>query len=123
MSTAPRPPFTPGRNIAMKVPSHMFEAMVAFYGEILALPTTRDGSSVKVAFGACTLWLDNVPAMTQPELWLELTVPDTAAAARHLAQSGVPRCDEVEKLPAGFDGLWIAAPGGMIHLIKAQDEA
>ena len=118
MITKTRPSFSPGTNIAMKVPTHLFDQMLAFYGGTLGLPISRDGSSVKVDFGGCTLWLDNVPGMTQPELWLELAVSDTAEAARYLEGQGVPRCDEIEPLPADFDGFWIAAPGGMIHLVN-----
>lgn len=122
-TTTTPPRFGPGANIAMKVPSRLFRETVAFYEETLGLPVTRDGSSAKVAFGGVTLWLDEVPAMTQPELWLELRTPDTAEAARHLAARGVPRCDEVEKLPNSFDGFWIAAPGGMIHLVRGEKGA
>lgn len=122
MTQAP-PLFAAGANIAMKVPAHLFDQMRAFYADTLGLQITEEGDSLKVAFGAWTLWLDRSPAMTQPELWLELTTPDTAAAARHLADKGVVRCDEAERLYEGFDGFWIAAPGGMVHLVKSETYA
>ena len=115
-----RPVFQADTDIALKVPSALFDEMVAFYAETLGLPVTPQGTSVKVAFGPCTLWLDNVPAITQPELWLKVTTPDTARAADFLAERGVRRCDEVEELPSGFDGFWASGPGGVIHLIAGR---
>ncbi len=50
-----------------------------------------------------------------------LAPDDTAAAERHLAEHGIFRCDEVEKLPDGFDGFWIAAPAGTIHLVSTDE--
>lgn len=117
MASRSRPNFSPGTNVAMKVPPRLFEAMVAFYGETLGLTVAPDGDSMKVDFGAVTLWLDKVSGMTQPELWLELQTTDTEAAAAYLKEKSVPRCDEVEALPPGSDGFWIAAPGGIVHLV------
>ena len=116
-----RPTFSPGTNIAMKVPAHLFDRMVAFYEDALGLAVTRRETGASVAFGSVTLWLDRVAAMTQPELWLEVRTADTAAAARHLAAAGVVRCDEVEALPPEFDGFWISAPGGVVHLVAGPD--
>ena len=115
-----RPPFAPGTNLALKIPAHLFDATVAFYRDVLGLETRPGPSGATVAFGAMTLWLDRVPTMTQPELWLEVRTADTAAAARWLEAGGVPRCDAVEPLPEGFDGFWIAAPGGVVHLVAAK---
>ena len=114
------PGFKPGANIAMKVPVHLFEQTVAFYEDTLALPVTRSEEGVTVDFGALRLWLDKVPAITQPELWLEVETPDTAAAADYLERSGVVRCDAVEKLPPDLDGFWVAAPGGIVHLVTRE---
>jgi hypothetical protein len=68
-------------------------------------------------FGANRLWLDRVPALSQAELWLELQVNDTRKAAHHLESAGVVRCDEVEALPAGFDGFWVSSPAAVVHLV------
>lgn len=116
-----RPEFRADTDIAMKVPTRLMASMVAFYRDTLGLPVSDEKSGTKVEFGPCTLWLDHVPAMTQPELWLKVAAPDTAAAARWLEEKGVLRCDEVERLPEGFDGFWIAAPGGMIHLVAGTN--
>lgn len=115
------PGFKPGTNIAMKLPAHLFEQTISFYEETLDLPVSHDEHGVVVEFGAVRLWLDRVPAMTQPELWLEVTTPDTAAASDYLQQQGVVRCDDVEQLPKDLDGFWVAAPGGMVHLVTRRD--
>jgi hypothetical protein len=55
--------------------------------------------------------------MSQAEIWLELTTSDLAAAETHLSQSGVIRRDDIETLPEGFGGFWIASPASVIHLV------
>jgi hypothetical protein len=37
--------------------------------------------------------------------------------------NGVPRRDEVEQLREDFDGFFISAPNGVIHLVIGQEEA
>ena len=115
--------FRPGKNIAIKVPLHQFDALVAFYRDVVRLTHLgREGRSEKFAFGELCLWLDPVPQMSQAEVWLELRASDLEEAKRHLAAHGVPRCDAIEPLPQGFAGCWIADPASIIHLI-AQDPA
>jgi catechol 2,3-dioxygenase-like lactoylglutathione lyase family enzyme len=117
------PAFSGGGNIALKAPAHLYDDTVRFYAETLGLPVVdRQADSVAFAFGAVRLWVDRAPAMTQPELRLELTVDDPWAAAAHLAERGVVRCDSVESLPAGFAGFWIAGPGGIVHLVSKPGE-
>ena len=118
------PGFAGGRNIALKTPAHLYDETCLFYAGTLGLPVlaTHDDSTV-FAFGAMRLWVDRVAALSQPELWLELTVDDPAAAAEHLSRHGAVRCDAVEALPDGFQGFWIAGPGGMIHLVAKPDAA
>lgn len=115
------PNFAGGRNIALKVPAHLFEATVAFYRDTLRLPVLgdEDGSPI-FAFGPVRLWVDRVPRLSQPELWLEVVADDMPAAQRHLEDQGVTRCDEVEPLPKGFPGFWIAGPGGIVHLVDGS---
>jgi hypothetical protein len=118
MAGSERPGFRGGRNIALKVPPHQFEATVAFYRDTLGLPHQGTvGTSETFAFGAMRLWVDPVPAMSQAELWLEVETADTGAAAAHLRERGVVRCDEIEPLPAGLDGYWISSPCDIIHLV------
>jgi hypothetical protein len=80
-------------------------------------------ASITFRFSANSLWIDRLPAMSHAELWLEVVTDDTAAAARHLADGKVVRCDEVEPLPDGFDGFWVAAPAGIVHLVCGEKDA
>lgn len=122
MSENQAPTFTGGRNVAIKVPEHAFEAAVAFYRDTLSLTQVYDAVGTKAfEFGPIRLWIDRMPHLTQGEMWLELVSPDTEAAARHLAESGVVRCDEVEKLPPDLDGFWILNPAGIVHLVCSPE--
>ena len=61
--------FRPGKNIAIKVPLHQFDALVAFYRDVVRLTHLgRGGRSEKFAFGELCLWLDPVPQMSQAEV-------------------------------------------------------
>ena len=116
------PTFRGGRNIALKLPARLYAETLGFYRDVLGLAVLHEGESGAVIdLGPVRLWLDRVPHQSQPDLWLELMVDDTAAAERHLAEHGIFRCDEVEKLPDGFDGFWIAAPAGTIHLVSTDE--
>lgn len=114
--------FQGGKNIAMKVPPHQYDATVRFYREILGLEQIAGpaGDAVGFKFGSNNLWIDKVPGMSQAELWLEIVTDDTAAAARRLEDAGIARCDEIEKLGSNFDGYWISSPASIIHLVDAQ---
>lgn len=123
MPSTSQPHFRGGRNIAMKLPSHQFDETVAFYRDTLKLPMLKEEPEIcGFDFGGVDLWLDRVPAMSQAELWLELETPDTEAAAAYLADADVVRCDEVEPLPEGFDGLWISSPANIIHLVSGSNK-
>jgi hypothetical protein len=125
MSAQVRGAFTGGRNIAMKVPPHQWEATVAFYRDTLALPEldnpfTTGPQSIGFAFGPNRLWIDRVPGVSQAELWLQVTTADTAAAADHLQAAGVARCDEIEPLDSD-SAFWITSPAAIVHLISQPD--
>ncbi|WP_299953463.1 hypothetical protein [uncultured Modestobacter sp.] len=125
MSTTAGPDFAGGRNIAMKVPPHQWEATVRFYRDTLGLreldnPFDSGPESVGFEFGANRLWIDRVPGMSQAELWLQVTTDDTAAAAEHLAAHAVARCDEIEPLGTTA-AYWISSPAGIVHLVSAPD--
>jgi catechol 2,3-dioxygenase-like lactoylglutathione lyase family enzyme len=123
LPAAPAPAFRGGRNIALKVPGFLYDATVAFYRDTLALPLLeRHDASTVFAFGPVRLWVDRVAALSRSEVWLEVVTPDTAAAAIQLGAAGVVRCDEVEALPPGFDGFWVAGPGGTVHLVAGADD-
>lgn len=114
--------FEPGSNIAMKVPSHEYEATVAFYRDVLGLRLIEDAAqssteSVRFDFGGKVLWIDRVESLSQAEIWLEVCTDDVEAASRHLAEHGCVRRDEIEALPAGFNGFWVSSPANIIHLV------
>lgn len=111
--------YSGGRNIALKLPPHQYEDTLRFYRDVLRLaPWPEPSDTISFVFGSNRLWLDRCPALSQAELWLELEVPDSQAAARHLAESGVTRCDAVEPLPEGFRGFWISSPSQIVHLVS-----
>lgn len=112
------PAFRGGRNIAIKTPAHDFERLIGFYQDTLGLEVVQTGEAlVAFRFGDITLWVDRVATLSQAEIWLELNTDDTAGAARHFTAQRVARCDDIERLPAGLDGFWIAAPGNIVHLV------
>ena len=118
-----KPTFTPGRNMAMKIPSHEYRQTVAFYRDILGLKelSSPDDETPRFSFGDKVLWLDCVPHLSQAELWLEVVTPDVEQAAAYLAEQGCARRDDIEPLPDGFQGFWVAGPSNIIHLVTTPD--
>ena len=120
---AGKPNFRGGRNIAMKLRADRFESVVSFYRDTLSMPVAEhESGSFSVDFGPVNLWLDRVPAVSQAELWLEIVSDDTAAAAAHLGQMGVVRCDDIEPLPKSFKGFWVKNPADIVHLVAESGE-
>lgn len=116
--------FAPGRNIAMKVPPHQYEATIHFYRDLVGLtPIEGRPSEIGFEFGDKNLWIDRVPSLSQAELWLELITDNLDTAAQQLDAAGVVRCDEIEPLPASLQGFWIASPASIIHLVCQDEEA
>jgi len=116
--------FSGGRNIAMKVPPHQYEATVKFYSDVVGLkPLEGFGNAVGFEFGANHLWIDRVTGISQAEIWLELATNDTAKAAERLAAAGVARCDEIEKLPEQLDAFWISHPSQIVHLVCQEGQS
>ncbi len=117
-----KPNFTPGKNIAIKVPYHEYDRTVAFYRDILGFEevalSSPDGiESVTFKFGDKNLWIDRISGISQAETWLEVITDDIEAASVYFEKNGVIRRDEIEPLPEGFRGFWIANPANIIHLI------
>ncbi|TKT82574.1 glyoxalase/bleomycin resistance/dioxygenase family protein [Aquamicrobium sp. LC103] len=113
-----------GRNIAMKVPPHQYEATVAFYRDTLGLEQLCGHEpAVGFVFGSNQLWIDKAPAASQAEIWLEVVTRDKDAAAAHLEGAGVVRCDEIEPLGPSFRGFWISSPSSIIHLVDEKQTA
>lgn len=113
-----KPHFSGGGNIALKLPPGDYDAALAFYHDVLCLPAAERIDGTAFHFGSNLLWLDRCPQLSQAEVWLEVRCEDTTAAAAHLAEHDVQRCDEIEPLPVGFDGFWIRAPGNLVQLIS-----
>ena len=116
--------FAGGKNIAMKVPPHQYEATVAFYRDLMGLEQIGgpNDDAVGFKFGPNNLWIDRVPTMSQAELWLEIVTDGTTEAAKALSDAGITRCDEIENL-GSLDGYWISSPAAIIHLVNAKDGA
>lgn len=119
--TLMKPEFTAGRNIAMKVPPHAYDATVRFYGDVLGLEPLRNHlPHVGFEFGGKQLWIDRVGGLSRAEVWLEIVTDDVAAAAAHFERAGVVRCDEIEPLPQGHQGFWIMDPASIVLHLGAQ---
>ncbi len=118
-----KPTFEPGGNIAMKIPPHEFAATLSFYRDVLGLRLIEEEKpSIVFDFAGKRLWLDEVPHLSQAEVWLEITTDDTAAADAYLKERKIVRCDGVETLPEGFDGFWISNPAGIVHLVSRKGD-
>ena len=115
--------FEAGINIALKIPKSKYENTVAFYRDILKLPVTEKpinnptiSKTHEVVFGNIILWLDCVDNYTHAETWLQLTVPDVAAARNYLQENGIATCDELEQLPKNMH--WIQDPSGTVFNLQ-----
>ena len=105
----------PGRNIAIKVPPHKWDEMVAFYRDKIGLEVVQVlDTSVGFDFNGFTLWIDRVPHQSQTDVWLELFSDDPDAA---LTRLGGPRRDELEPLD-GVTGHWTSDPAGTVLLVR-----
>lgn len=115
------PKFFPGDNIAMKVPSHEFEATVSFYRDIVGLRLVEEAAPAFVfEFGDKRLWIDKVDHISQAEVWLEIRTDDIQGAQEYFESRGIVRRDEIEPLPDGLAGFWIVSPSNIIHLVTRE---
>lgn len=88
------PAFSPGKNIAMKIPRHQFEETVAFYRDVLQLPQLDShGGSIGFDYDGKDLWLDSVDTASHVELWLEVRAENLDEAAAHFEKHDVIRRD------------------------------
>lgn len=111
-----------GRNIAMKVPPHAWDATVAFYRDVLGLkPITAHPPETGFEFGANQLWIDRAPGLSQSEIWLQVTSDDIDATRARLDAAGIVRCDEIEPLGEGAESFWILSPASIIHLVSPSE--
>ncbi|MFX1428065.1 MAG: hypothetical protein ACFFBE_16550 [Promethearchaeota archaeon] len=111
-----------GKNIAIKIPSHLFIPTVKFYRDILNLEVIEQNSNlVQFKFGEMSLYIDKVDHISQAEVWLEIHVNSVELASKYFQEKNVIRCDKIEKLPKDFEGFWILNPANIVHLV-AQDK-
>jgi hypothetical protein len=124
MTTSGDADFRAGQNIAMKVPAHEFEATVGFYRDVVGLEQLQSSeNSIAFHFGRLRLWIDRCPHLSRSEVWLQLVTDDADKAVEYLAEHNVVRCDDVERLPDGFDGFWIMNPSQVVHLVTGPKDA
>lgn len=117
------PQFSGGANIAVKCPAHTYDQTVAFYRDTLGLPLIEEEADGCIfQFGPNRLWIDKVPNLSHPDIWLEIETNDTEEAASVLKVHGVQRRDEVEQLREDFNGFFISDPSGLIHLVVGPEE-
>ncbi len=119
-----KPEFTPGRNIALKVPPHAYDATVHFYRDVLGLELLENHlPHIGFDFGGKQLWIDRMPGLSQSEVWLEILTDDVAAAAAHFEEAGVVRCDAIEPLPENHKGFWIMDPSSIVLHLGSREGA
>ena len=111
-----------GIDIALKVPSHQYQQTIEFYRDTLGMKEITDKPpAMGFAFGPNRLWIDEAPALSQAEIWLELFTPNFAQTEKQLKEEGVVRCDAVEPLPEGFKGGWIMSPCNIVHMVREPE--
>lgn len=111
-----------GINIALKIPSHQYDATIRFYRDVVGLkPFDAKAPAVGFELGPNRLWLDEDATISQAELWLELFTDDHKAALAHLEGKGVVRCDAIEPLGPDFRGGWIMNPANIVHMVREPD--
>jgi hypothetical protein len=115
------PAFRGGRNIALKVPAHQFDATIESYRALKIPIRSRTESSVCFEFGPIWLHVDRVTHLSQAEIWLEFITTDVAASADVVARAGFVRCDEVEALAEDFDAFWVSSPASIVHLVAGEE--
>jgi hypothetical protein len=86
--------------------------------EVIGLKAIDKPPHVGFELGPNQLWIDQVPAMSQAEVWLELFCDDFTSAADRLSKAGVVRCDPIEPLPEGFRGGWLMNPANIVHMLR-----
>ncbi|NNC99620.1 MAG: hypothetical protein HKN85_05515 [Gammaproteobacteria bacterium] len=117
-----KPEFTAGTNIAIKTPSHEFDALVKFYRDVLGFAQLMKNDpdpfeSVCFSFGDKVLWVDKIDGISQAEIWLEIVTGDLPLAQKYLEERGCSIRNEIEHLPDSLNAFWLSSPGNIIHLV------
>lgn len=116
-----------GKNIALKIPDHLYSSTLRFYRDVLRLEQKlRPDGQVCFHFGDTeprnTLWLDRTEGTAYPAVWLEIKTADLDATKAYLISQGIVVPDKLEKLPDGFPGFWIVDPAGLVLLVSLHGE-
>ena len=116
------PKFSPGKNIALKVPVEVIDKTVSFYRDILGFEeadnlSPDDAESVTFKFGEKNLLIDKTAGISQAEIWLEVIAANFEMASEYFKENNIIQRDDFETLPEGFKGFWIANPANIIHLV------
>lgn len=116
-----------GRNIALKIPDHLYLQTLRFYRDVLKLtPDVKQDGQVCFEFGETepksTLWLDRTEATARPDVWLEIKTADLDATRAYLISEGLVVPEKLEKLPKGFPGFWVVDPAGLVLLVSLHGE-
>lgn len=105
----------PGKNIAIKVPDHLWDETLTYYRDRVRLSVVKEGKdNVAFDFGGMTLWIDRVPHQSRGDVWLELFTDDPDAT---LTELGSPQRDGLEPL-GGVKGHWTSDPAGTVLLVR-----
>ena len=107
----------PGKNIAIKVPTHKWQQTMEYYRDRVGLPIKKTlAESVGFEFGDMTLWIDRVEKQSQTDVWLELFSEDPGTAVEQL---GGPVRDYLEPLDS-VEGHWTNDPAGVVLLVRKE---
>ncbi len=100
--------FAGGRNIALKVPLHQYEATVQFYRDVLGLKVLENHLPAVASNSDRTNsgWIQGPASARRNFGWRSL--PTMSRPPQRISRPRVS-CDEIEPLPQGFDGFWIAS--------------
>ncbi len=117
------PQFSGGANIAIKCPAHTYGETVAFYRDTLGLPVIEEEPDGCIfQFGPNRLWIDKVPNLSHPDIWLEIETNDTEAAAAFLKVHGVAAPRRSRTVARRLQWLFCFRPDGVIHLVVGPEE-
>ena len=116
-----KPTFRGGRNIAMKVPAHQYDATIESYCQMGIPLLEQSRTHAAFEFGPMMLHVDSVTNLSHAEIWLEFIVSDAKAAAAYAEQTRFVRCDEVEPLRNDFPGFWLTGPSSIVHLVTENE--
>ena len=110
-----------GKNIAVKVPSHLFNKTVDFYRNILKLEVIQENpKDIQFKFGEMNLYVDGVEHLSQAEVWHEIRVNSVELASKYFEGKNIVRNDKIETLPNDFKGFWILNPANIVHLVSLE---